>query len=42
MRQASVIAIAVKLDDGPAYSREILAQFAEEMEASIDSAIDSK
>ncbi|MDX2505273.1 MAG: EpsI family protein [Gammaproteobacteria bacterium] len=42
MRQAFVVAIAAKLDGDPEYTREILAQFAEQMSSSIEKVTDGK
>ena len=41
-RQASIVAIAAKLDDGPESTRKILGQFVEEVGSSIDRVIDGK
>ena len=42
MRQASIVAIAAKLDGEPEDTRNILGRFAKLMESSIDSVTDSK
>jgi len=42
MRQASVFAIAARLDGDPEYTREILVQFIEQMSSSIEKVTDGK
>ncbi len=41
-RQASIVAIATKLDEEPESTRKTLGQFVEQMDSSIDRVIDGK